>query len=42
MTEHGLPFHEPSGIEIARFAHTFRERLPLLIKGPAGCEEKAG
>ncbi len=32
-----LPFYEPSGNEIALFEHAFRERLPLLIKGPTGC-----
>ncbi len=32
-----LPFYEPSGDEIALFEHAFRERLPLLIKGPTGC-----
>lgn len=35
MTE--LPFYEPSGNEIALFEHAYRERLPLLIKGPTGC-----
>lgn len=37
MTEHALPFYEPSGNEIALFEHAFRDRLPLLIKGPTGC-----
>lgn len=37
MTEHTLPFYEPSGNEIALFEHAFRDRLPLLIKGPTGC-----
>ncbi|RIX45194.1 MAG: CbbQ/NirQ/NorQ/GpvN family protein [Rhodocyclales bacterium GT-UBC] len=32
-----LPFYEPSGNEIALFEHAYRERLPLLIKGPTGC-----
>ena len=41
MTEHAQPFYEPSGNEIALVEHAFRERLPLLIKGPTGCEEKA-
>jgi len=35
MTE--LPFYEPSGNEISLFEHAYRERLPLLIKGPTGC-----
>jgi len=33
----GLPYYEPSGDEIALFEHAFRQRLPLLIKGPTGC-----
>ena len=37
MSEHALPFYEPSGDEIALFEHAWRERLPLLIKGPTGC-----
>ena len=32
-----LPFYEPAGDEIALFEHAFRQRLPLLIKGPTGC-----
>ena len=32
-----LPFYEPSGNEISLFEHAYRERLPLLIKGPTGC-----
>ncbi|MDR1994975.1 CbbQ/NirQ/NorQ/GpvN family protein [Azonexus sp.] len=32
-----LPFYEASGNEIALFEHAYRERLPLLIKGPTGC-----
>ncbi|WP_369795131.1 hypothetical protein [Azoarcus sp. KH32C] len=39
MTEHALPFYD--GNEIALFARAFRERLPLVIKAPTGCEEKA-
>ena len=37
MTDHSLPFYEPSGNEIALFEHAYKERLPLLIKGPTGC-----
>ncbi len=37
MTDHSLPFYEPSGNEIALFEHAWKERLPLLIKGPTGC-----
>ncbi|MDR0777016.1 MAG: CbbQ/NirQ/NorQ/GpvN family protein [Azonexus sp.] len=32
-----LPFYEASGNEIALFEHAYRQRLPLLIKGPTGC-----
>jgi hypothetical protein len=32
VTENGLPFHEPSGNEIARFMHAFRGPLLSLIK----------
>ena len=32
-----LPFYEPTGNEIALFEHAYRQRLPLLIKGPTGC-----
>ena len=37
MSDHNLPFYEPSGNEIALFEHAFNQRLPLLIKGPTGC-----
>ncbi len=37
MSDHNLPFYEPSGNEIALFEHAFHQRLPLLIKGPTGC-----
>ncbi len=32
-----LPFYEPAGDEIAVFGHAWKNRLPLLIKGPTGC-----
>jgi len=32
-----LPFYDPSGNEIEVFEHAFKNRLPLLIKGPTGC-----
>ena len=35
MTE--LPFYKPHGDEIELFEHAWRNRLPLLIKGPTGC-----
>ncbi len=32
-----LPFYAPTGTECALFEHGFRNRLPLLLKGPTGC-----
>jgi len=32
-----LPFYKPHGNEIELFEHAYRNRLPLLIKGPTGC-----
>ncbi len=43
LTEAGLatasnvPFYKPHGNEIELFEHAYRNRLPLLIKGPTGC-----
>ncbi len=34
---HDLPFYKPTGDECAIFEHAFRNRLPLLLKGPTGC-----
>ena len=31
------PFYEASGDEISIFEHAWKNRLPLLIKGPTGC-----
>ncbi|ATE59701.1 CbbQ/NirQ/NorQ/GpvN family protein [Thauera sinica] len=31
------PFYQAAGDEIAVFEHAWRNRLPLLIKGPTGC-----
>ena len=31
------PFYKPHGNEVELFEHAFRNRLPLLIKGPTGC-----
>src|SRR5574343_327759 len=31
------PFYAPQGDEVALFEHAWRQRLPLLIKGPTGC-----
>ena len=33
----GRPFYPPTGGECALFEHAFRNRLPLLLKGPTGC-----
>ncbi|MBK7542266.1 MAG: CbbQ/NirQ/NorQ/GpvN family protein [Candidatus Competibacteraceae bacterium] len=32
-----IPYYEPSGDECAVFEAAWRNRLPLLIKGPTGC-----
>ncbi len=32
-----LPRYLPQGNEVALFEHAFRNRLPVLIKGPTGC-----
>ena len=32
-----LPFYQPAGDECAIFEYAWRNRLPLLIKGPTGC-----
>jgi len=32
-----LPFYAPAGGEVDLFEHAWRNRLPLLIKGPTGC-----
>jgi len=32
-----IPFYEPAGDEIEIFEHAWKNRLPLLIKGPTGC-----
>jgi nitric oxide reductase NorQ protein len=32
-----IPFYQAAGDEIAVFEHAWRNRLPLLIKGPTGC-----
>ena len=35
--EDELPFYRPQGNEMALFEHAWRNRLPVLIKGPTGC-----
>lgn len=32
-----VPFYMAQGSECALFEHAFRQRLPLLLKGPTGC-----
>ena len=32
-----IPYYQPVGNECELFEHAFRNRLPLLIKGPTGC-----
>jgi nitric oxide reductase NorQ protein len=34
--EAAIPFYMPNGQECALFEHAFRNRLPLLLKGPTG------
>ena len=36
-TEVSVPFYQPIGNEVALFEQAWRNRLPLLIKGPTGC-----
>jgi len=31
------PFYRPQGNEIALFEHAWRQKLPVMIKGPTGC-----
>lgn len=31
------PYYRPTGHEVELFEHAYRNRLPLLIKGPTGC-----
>ncbi len=35
--EEERPFYLPQGSEVTLFEHAFRNRLPVLIKGPTGC-----
>jgi nitric oxide reductase NorQ protein len=32
-----LPFYRPHGNEVSVFEHAYRNRLPLMLKGPTGC-----
>ena len=34
--DHAIPYYQTAGNEIALFEHAWRNRLPLLIKGPTG------
>jgi nitric oxide reductase NorQ protein len=36
-TPAAVPFYTPTGNEVALFEHAYRNRLPLLLKGPTGC-----
>lgn len=31
------PYYKPFGHEVSVFSHAFKERFPLLLKGPTGC-----
>ncbi len=35
--EASVPFYEPTGSECEIFEHAWRNRLPVLLKGPTGC-----
>jgi nitric oxide reductase NorQ protein len=37
VTDSALPFYRPQGNETALFENAWRNRLPVLIKGPTGC-----
>ncbi|UCU97679.1 CbbQ/NirQ/NorQ/GpvN family protein [Acidovorax radicis] len=37
ITSAALPFYAEQGSEASLFEHAWRQRLPLLIKGPTGC-----
>ncbi|MCK4707857.1 MAG: AAA family ATPase, partial [Gammaproteobacteria bacterium] len=32
-----LPFYKPQGNEVELFEYAWRNKLPVLIKGPTGC-----
>ncbi|MDX5374235.1 MAG: CbbQ/NirQ/NorQ/GpvN family protein [Gammaproteobacteria bacterium] len=36
-TDRELPFYQPVGSECDLFERAYRQRLPLLLKGPTGC-----
>ena len=35
--ERDVPFYQPVGNECQLFEQAYRQRLPLLLKGPTGC-----
>lgn len=37
LSEPDIPFYQAQGNEIELFEHAWKNRLPLLIKGPTGC-----
>lgn len=37
VAEPALPWYHPVGQELEVFAHAWRNRLPVLLKGPTGC-----
>ena len=37
MSAPPLPWYRPVGQEISLFEHAYRQRLPLMLKGPTGC-----
>jgi len=36
-SEDPIPFYQSQGNEVALFEHAFKNKLPVLIKGPTGC-----
>ncbi|MGD2117188.1 MAG: CbbQ/NirQ/NorQ/GpvN family protein [Chromatiales bacterium] len=37
QSDEGLPFYLPQANEVQLFEHAWRNRLPVMIKGPTGC-----
>ena len=35
--QNDVPYYLPVGNEVALFEHAWRNRLPVLLKGPTGC-----
>ena len=37
QTEEKLPYYQPQADEVSLFEYAWKERLPVMIKGPTGC-----